>query len=328
MEPRFGADFGGVRVHADAEAHQLNQDLSARAFTTGQDIFFKQGEYSPSSAGGQALLAHELTHVLQQGGTPSGVNPGAISSPGKRAVQRMMGRPKVQGGGGKKGGDGKENEKKGGEQKKPIFGEELLKARGAWEREMEEVQGWTIEAAQKLAWTTVKYTAYYLQKDQMPDENLTQLIQDCLDWHQLFSSMWEEIDQHWAILSENQAQFPEQERQRAIAWNTAVRAASSSMMQYVVSLLGFLQRIEAERAKTSHNLAKAAKSTSAALPPDWLNAQQSAIPGNVRLGTHLVQQGLSLADLLNVLHMMRSGSLPPPQQGNQMGQGSSSEGEE
>lgn len=68
MEPAFGADFGGVRVHADGQADQLNRSLSARAFTTGQDIFFKQGEYSPGSSTGRELLAHELTHVVQQNG--------------------------------------------------------------------------------------------------------------------------------------------------------------------------------------------------------------------------------------------------------------------
>ena len=47
MEPAFGADFGGVRVHTGGEAHQLNQTLQARAFTTGPDIFFRQGEYRP-----------------------------------------------------------------------------------------------------------------------------------------------------------------------------------------------------------------------------------------------------------------------------------------
>ncbi|MFN8503374.1 DUF4157 domain-containing protein [Kouleothrix sp.] len=67
MEPRFRASFAGVRIHADAEADQISQNLSARAFTTGQDIYFRQGEYRPGSSGGQALLAHELTHVLQQG---------------------------------------------------------------------------------------------------------------------------------------------------------------------------------------------------------------------------------------------------------------------
>ena len=72
MEPRFRASFAGVRIHADAEADQISQNLSARAFTTGQDIYFRQGEYRPGSSGGQALLAHELTHVLQQGATAIG----------------------------------------------------------------------------------------------------------------------------------------------------------------------------------------------------------------------------------------------------------------
>lgn len=67
MEPAFGADFGGVKVHTDANAHQLNHSLQARAFTTGSDIFFRKGEYSPGSSSGQELLAHELTHVVQQG---------------------------------------------------------------------------------------------------------------------------------------------------------------------------------------------------------------------------------------------------------------------
>jgi hypothetical protein len=68
MESAFGADFGGVRVHTDAEADTLNRAVSARAFTTGQDIFFRQGEYSPSNSSGRELLAHELAHVVQQGG--------------------------------------------------------------------------------------------------------------------------------------------------------------------------------------------------------------------------------------------------------------------
>lgn len=66
METAFSADFSGVRLHTDAQAHALNQSLSARAFTTGQDIFFRGGEYNPGSQTGQELLAHELTHVIQQ----------------------------------------------------------------------------------------------------------------------------------------------------------------------------------------------------------------------------------------------------------------------
>ncbi len=70
LERAFGADFRDVRVHTDSEADALNQSLSARAFTTGADIFFRQGEYNPGSRAGQELLAHELTHVVQQGASP------------------------------------------------------------------------------------------------------------------------------------------------------------------------------------------------------------------------------------------------------------------
>src|SRR5262249_41520320 len=66
MEEAFGASFTGVRVHTNPEADTLNRQLSARAFTIGQDIFFRHGEYSPGSAVGRGLLAHELTHVMQQ----------------------------------------------------------------------------------------------------------------------------------------------------------------------------------------------------------------------------------------------------------------------
>jgi hypothetical protein len=66
MEQSFGANFSGVRVHTDAQADGLNRSLLSRAFTTNQDIFFKRGEYQPNSKNGQELLAHELTHVVQQ----------------------------------------------------------------------------------------------------------------------------------------------------------------------------------------------------------------------------------------------------------------------
>jgi hypothetical protein len=70
MESAFGADFGAVRAHTGAEAHSLNQAVNAVAFTTGRDIFFRQGEYNPSSSNGRELLAHELTHVVQQNAAP------------------------------------------------------------------------------------------------------------------------------------------------------------------------------------------------------------------------------------------------------------------
>jgi hypothetical protein len=66
MEQAFGADFSGVRVHTDGTSDQLNQSIQAKAFTTGQDVFFRQGAYQPGSKGGQELIAHELTHVVQQ----------------------------------------------------------------------------------------------------------------------------------------------------------------------------------------------------------------------------------------------------------------------
>jgi hypothetical protein len=68
MESAFGADFGGVRIHTDARADDLNHALSARAFATGKDVFFRQGEYAPGTSSGRELLAHELTHVVQQTG--------------------------------------------------------------------------------------------------------------------------------------------------------------------------------------------------------------------------------------------------------------------
>ena len=68
FEPQFGRDFSNVRVHADAEADNLSQQLGAKAFTTGQDIFFRSGDYQPETDSGKQLLGHEMTHVVQQGG--------------------------------------------------------------------------------------------------------------------------------------------------------------------------------------------------------------------------------------------------------------------
>ena len=70
MESGFGADFSAVRIHADHDASVLNRQLQARAFTVHRDVFFDHGQYDPSSHTGRRLLAHELTHVVQQGGAP------------------------------------------------------------------------------------------------------------------------------------------------------------------------------------------------------------------------------------------------------------------
>jgi hypothetical protein len=89
LEGAFGADFSGVRVHTDTESDALNRSVQARAFTTGRDIFFRQGEYNPDSAGGQELLAHELTHVVQQSGRDQTKAPLQNQSAGALQLMRI-----------------------------------------------------------------------------------------------------------------------------------------------------------------------------------------------------------------------------------------------
>jgi len=67
MSQRFNHNFSDVKIHNDSHAAQLNDDLHAKAFTVGKDIYFNQNQYNPSSEGGKHLLAHELTHTIQQG---------------------------------------------------------------------------------------------------------------------------------------------------------------------------------------------------------------------------------------------------------------------
>jgi hypothetical protein len=66
MESSFGADFSAVRIHNDSAAVRMNKDLKAQAFTHGSDIYFSPGKYDANSKEGRHLLAHELTHVVQQ----------------------------------------------------------------------------------------------------------------------------------------------------------------------------------------------------------------------------------------------------------------------
>ena len=68
MGNSFGTDFSQVRIHTGMPSIQMNQELGAKAFTFGNDIFFNQGQYNPGSKDGQKLLAHELTHTIQQSG--------------------------------------------------------------------------------------------------------------------------------------------------------------------------------------------------------------------------------------------------------------------
>lgn len=98
MEPRFGHDFSQVRVHTDARAATVARSLDALAFTVGNDIAFAPGQYRPASDDGRALLAHELTHTLQQTGgaarvqrqenvnTGSPSTNGSSSSGGRRMI--------------------------------------------------------------------------------------------------------------------------------------------------------------------------------------------------------------------------------------------------
>ena len=67
LETAFGADFSNVRIHTDGKANELNEQLNAKAFAHGADIYFKNGNFNPSSREGKHLLAHELTHTIQQG---------------------------------------------------------------------------------------------------------------------------------------------------------------------------------------------------------------------------------------------------------------------
>jgi hypothetical protein len=71
FEPRFGADFSPVRIHTDPRAADAARSINARAFTLGPNIAFATGEYSPDSYSGKQIIAHELTHVLQQGAAAS-----------------------------------------------------------------------------------------------------------------------------------------------------------------------------------------------------------------------------------------------------------------
>lgn len=81
MEQRFGHDFSTVRVHADAAAEQSARDVNAQAYTLGHSIVFGAGQFAPGTAEGRRLIAHELTHVVQQSGAKGGLVGQAVASP-------------------------------------------------------------------------------------------------------------------------------------------------------------------------------------------------------------------------------------------------------
>ena len=90
MENAFGVDFSTVRIHSDEQADSLSRCIQARAFTVGRDIFLRQNEYQPENYEGQWLLAHELSHTLQQRGVvrPSQV---IMQKNGKKGKQKHTG---------------------------------------------------------------------------------------------------------------------------------------------------------------------------------------------------------------------------------------------
>jgi Domain of unknown function (DUF4157) len=98
MEPRFGRDFSQVRVHADQSAADAAGRMAARAFTVGQHIVFGSRQYSPDSTAGRRLLAHELTHTIQQRNATAAAGilrqpiPGWNFTPADFARQREAGR--------------------------------------------------------------------------------------------------------------------------------------------------------------------------------------------------------------------------------------------
>jgi hypothetical protein len=88
MESRIGADFGDVRVHTGDSAHASAASVNAHAYTVGSNIVFQRDKYDPSSSGGKTMLAHELTHVVQQRSGPVDGTPAAggvkVSDPSDR----------------------------------------------------------------------------------------------------------------------------------------------------------------------------------------------------------------------------------------------------
>lgn len=88
MGQAMNHDFSDVRVHTSSESDQLNRQLGAEAFTTGKDVFFKEGNYDPDTPSGQELLAHELTHVVQQGTGQTGGGAMTVNAPGDEFEQQ------------------------------------------------------------------------------------------------------------------------------------------------------------------------------------------------------------------------------------------------
>lgn len=91
MEQRFNQDFGDVRMHVDERGNESARAVNALAYTVGRDVVFGHGQYAPHTADGKKLLAHELTHVVQQRGVPeSGASSPVAPGPARAALQRKV----------------------------------------------------------------------------------------------------------------------------------------------------------------------------------------------------------------------------------------------
>jgi len=96
FEPRFGADFSHVRIRADSKAAETAKSINARAFTTGKNVVFGAGQYSPDTSYGRNLLAHELTHVIQQNkSSPTNINSSKDNNTGNVILRDVLGQEEL-----------------------------------------------------------------------------------------------------------------------------------------------------------------------------------------------------------------------------------------
>ena len=97
MSNKMGADFSNVNIHTDDTAVQMSRDLGANAFTVGNDIYFNKGKYNPESSEGKHLLAHELTHTVQQGASDNMIQADfAIEPPNPGAEANELSETEIQ----------------------------------------------------------------------------------------------------------------------------------------------------------------------------------------------------------------------------------------
>jgi hypothetical protein len=129
MSQATGHDFSDVKVHTSPEANTLNEQLGAKAFTTGKDIYFREGAYQPATSSGRELLSHELTHVIQQstGAVNAPVGRMAVNAPGDAYEQQAEAVSKAVTSASAAGGIQRETEEGGEEVQGPVQRQEVEK---------------------------------------------------------------------------------------------------------------------------------------------------------------------------------------------------------